>query len=143
MIVVVDIDHTLSAAWHRDAMIGVETWDVYHESSKDDEPIAATVELVRCLHACDHTIVGCTSRPAKWRELTLAWLVRHAIYLDDIMMREDNDYRPAPELKLAMAREYFDGDLTQMGLLIEDRDDVVAAFRAEGVTCIQVLGGRR
>ncbi len=143
MLIVADIDHTLAASWWRDPMIGVESWDAYHEQSKNDEPIAATVELVRCLHSAGHVLIGCTSRPVKWRELTMSWLVRHNIFLEDIMMRQDSDYRPAPELKLAMAREYFGGDLTKMDLMIEDRDDVVAAFRAEGVTCIQVLSGRR
>jgi hypothetical protein len=138
-----DIDHTLSAASWRDHMIGVSSWDEYHQESDKDEVIAATVELIRCLHSCGHVIIGITSRPARWRQLTLSWLFRHQVPMEDILMREGDDYRPAPELKMALARKYLGDDLTGMDLLIEDRDDVVAAFRAEGVTCIQVLGGRR
>jgi hypothetical protein len=141
--VLCDIDHTLCASWRRDDMIGVNSWDEYHADAQHDEDVFAICELVRCLYLCLHQVVGLTSRPEKWRTLTVAWLVKYDVPLDDLLMRAEEDYRQSPELKLAMARAYVDGDLSKIGLLIEDREDVITAFRAEGVTCIQALGGRR
>lgn len=137
MIILVDLDHTICDAKWRDPMIGVNTWDEYHAASCDDRAIVATCHLLAALHAIgEHIIVGITSRPSKWRQLTLRWMVDHGVELDDILMRDDEDYRQAPELKMELARPLL-GDPSRV-MLIEDRDDVVAAFRAAGVTCLQV-----
>ena len=143
MIILTDLDHTLCASWRRDDMIGVASWDEYHADAEHDEAVGATCELIRSLHHSGHVIIGLTSRPEKWRELTLSWLMKHEVFLDDLMMRAEDDFRPSPELKLGLAEEFFNGDLSKIDMLIEDREDVITTFRAEGVTCIQVLGGRR
>lgn len=139
MIVLCDIDHTLSDAARRDEMIGKVTWDEYHAASVDDFPIPAVATLVRELHAAGHQIIGFTARPAKWRQLTMEWLVRHAIPMDEILMRADTDYRPAPQIKLALANERFENaPQDRVAFILEDRDDVIAAFRALGITALQV-----
>lgn len=143
--VLVDIDHTLSDAFHRDGMIGVETWDAYHAASIDDEPLHDVCGLVRALALQGYAPVGLTSRPAKWRQLTNQWLIRHGVPLDTILMREGEDYRPSAEMKTALALEYFGGEEAlreRVAFILEDRDDVASAFHGLGVTVLQVYGRR-
>lgn len=140
--VLVDLDHTLSNAFPRDGMIG-GPWDDYHAASVADEPLHDVVALVNALHDQGFTIVAITARPEKWRQLTGAWLRRHGIYIDEILMRPDEAFHPAPELKIALARARFPDLKNQVALLLEDRDDVVAAFREEGITVLQVHARRQ
>jgi hypothetical protein len=141
--VLTDLDHTLSNAFHRDPMIGVNSWDEYHAAAEHDEPLHDVVRLVQSLAAMDHFIIGITARPAKWRQLTVGKLTEWGVPVHDILMREDEDYRPSPEMKLALAREYFGSDeeiRAKVAMLLEDRDDVAAAFRGIGITVLQVFG---
>src|SRR5262245_1294908 len=139
MIFLVDVDHTLSDARWRDSMIDTASWDDYHRASEHDTAVTATCILIDALVEAGHTGMAITVRPAKYREMTSTWLVRNGCQLEEILMRDDEDFRPAPEIKLDLARRRFGHDLkSRIGLLIEDRSDVVSAFLAEGVTCIHV-----
>jgi hypothetical protein len=137
--VLVDIDHTLSDAFWRDELIG--TWDAYHEASSGDLPLLPVIGLINSLHLCRYTIVGITARPEKWRQLTLNWLVRWGAHVHELLMRPDDAFHPSPEIKLELARKRFP-DFNDIAFLLEDRDDVCAAFREAGVTVLQVFSKR-
>lgn len=142
-IVLVDIDHTISNAFWRDPMIGTLSWDEYHLASVDDHPIEDTVRILNALvDNGKFELVGITARPAKWRQLSMKWCTRHNIPLSHILMREDEDYRPSPVIKLALAKAYIEsekGNLLKdhIAFVMDDRDDVAAAFKGEGVTVLQ------
>lgn len=141
--VLIDIDHTLSAAWHRDGMIGgCAGWDGYHAASIDDQPIHDVMSLVNDLHKVGWLTIGITARPEKWRSLTNKWLVQHGIQLDELLMRPDEAFHPAPEIKVQLAQQRFSNLPDQVAFLIEDRDDVCEAFHALGITTLQVKGRR-
>ena len=140
MIALFDIDHTLSDAFWRDEMIGVESWDDYHAAAKDDAPVKAVIKMVRALAALDVRVVGFTARPEKFRGMTLRWLVENDIPLEGVLMRPDDDFRSAVDLKLALAAELAGGEIKdQILLVVDDREDVVAAFQSLGVTALQVF----
>ena len=141
--VLVDIDHTLSNAWWRDSLIG--DWDAYHAVSGQDNPLQDVITMVNALHRCGRSIIGLTARPEKWRQLTMEWLVKHFVSMDELLMRSDDDFRPAPEVKVALALERFKDESNlrnQVALVLDDREDVIEAFRALGVTALQVFGRR-
>jgi hypothetical protein len=139
--ILVDVDHTLSAAWHRDGMIGgCGGWDAYHTASSKDEPIHDVMAMVNSLHFCGWYIVGLTARPEKWRSITNAWLVKHGIAMDELLMRPDEAYHPAPEIKVQLVQERFKDLKDEVAFLLEDRDDVCEAFHQLGITTLQVKG---
>jgi phosphoglycolate phosphatase-like HAD superfamily hydrolase len=138
-IALVDIDHTVSNSFWRDAMIGGE-WDDYHRAAIYDRPLPDTVAMIRALHDAGWSIYGLTARPSKWRKMTLDWLLAHDVKIDEMLMREDEDYRPAPAMKIALAKQKFGELRGVVTVVFDDRDDVIAAFRAEGVTAVQVNG---
>lgn len=119
-------------------------WDAYHLESVKDEPITEVIDLINALRVEGHEIVAFTARPAKFRAMTMSWFVEHGVMIDDIMMRADDDYRPAVEIKTALSIERFGENLRdKVCLVIEDREDVCAAFMVLGVTCLQVNAVRR
>lgn len=143
MIILCDIDHTLSDAAWRDHLINAEDWDTYHAAGKKDRPIRPLCRLVRGMAERAATIVGVTSRPEKWRRQTMDWCLRYGITLHSLLMRPEGDYRTSPELKLGLVKEYFPNwsSLKHDILVMDDRDDVCAAFRAEGFTVLQCYAG--
>lgn len=140
MILLTDIDHTLSDAFWRDELIG--QWDEYHEAAAKDKLIEPTAKLLAVVREAGWSVVGLTTRPEKWRSLTMKWLLHHNVQMDELIMRPNDDYRPSAESKLAIAKERFP-DLSAGGyLLLEDRDDVIAAFKGAGVIVYQVHAGK-
>lgn len=144
-VILVDVDHTISDARWRDSMLeGADRWsgwDAYHEASRDDPPVAPIVALVSAMRCQGYRVVGFTSRPEKWRGLTMKWIVKNLVGLDDLLMRPDDSFRPAVELKMELAREAFGEKLDKVAFVVDDREDVCAAFLAVGVTSLQVMVG--
>jgi hypothetical protein len=129
----IDIDHTLSDAFWRDGMIGSTSWDEYHTASQYDKPFDVMVDMVDALRS-KFTIVGITARPEKWRAASLKWMIDHGIYLDELLMRPDEAFHPAPEIKIRLVQERFKESLLDEAVcIIDDRDDVIAAFRGIGI----------
>lgn len=144
--VFVDIDHTISNAFWRDPMIGAVTWDEYHAANSKDEVIYEMKAMLNALDAANYQLIGFTARPAKWRKQTLDWLLAKDVPLDDLLMRPDDNYRPAPEVKLELVRAFFKGADHMMksatAFILDDREDVCAAFKGLGITALQVHARR-
>jgi hypothetical protein len=138
-IVLTDLDHTITDAYWRDPMIAANDWDAYHAASVHDKPIEATVNLLRSLEAANWLIVGCTARPGKWQKMSMEYMFRYSIPMHELLMRPDEDFRPSPPMKLALVADRFGPDFAEViTFMLEDREDVTAAFRAAGVTVLQV-----
>jgi len=144
-VVLCDIDHTISDAAWRDTMLeGADRWagwDAYHLESSKDRPIVSMVGLINSLFRSRHYIAMFTSRPEKHRQLTNDWLVSNAVSVHEVLMRPDEAFHPAAELKMKLSRERFSIE-DEVLMVIDDRDDVCAAFRAIGVTTLQVGAAR-
>lgn len=138
-LLLLDVDHTVSCANWRDFLLG--RWDEYHALSHRDNPIEAVIALVQSMHKDEWTVVGLTARPHKWRKTTVDWLVKHNVPYDVLIMRPDDDYEKTPELKVRLYQEFIgqcgpaDDDVV---VVLDDREDVAAAFHAIGVTALQV-----
>jgi hypothetical protein len=133
MILITDLDHTLAAASWRDHYKG--QWDIYHQMAKDDKPIWPMINLVTSLSNQNFNIVCITTRPAKWRKLTMDWLLRHQVGINYLLMRPDDDYRPSPELKVELAKPYWREHANSI-VAIDDREDVLAAYAEVGIKAL-------
>lgn len=148
MIVLVDIDHTLSDAAWRDDMLHNRDFDAYHLAGKDDAPIQEMVELVNALADSGAKIIGCTARPEKWRTQTMQWMIKWNVQMDEILMREYNTFQPASETKVGLLKARFGEDLEKIPtgsavLFIDDNDKVIEAVRALGITALQCFAAKR
>jgi hypothetical protein len=140
MIVACDIDHTLSDAWWRDGMIGVKSWDEYHDAGADDFPLKETIELIRALSS-HYSIVGLTARPEKWRSQTNRWLMDNYVPMHHLLMRPDDDHRSSPLVKMDLLTAHC--PLSEVAFVLDDRADVASAFVEKQVTVLQVHARRR
>jgi len=136
--VLIDIDHTLSDAAWRDQWLG--QWDVYHSLADQDKPIQDMVDMVRALYATHFIPVGLTARPERWRKPTMEWLIRHDIHFEELLMRPDKDFRPTAEMKLDLVKNRYPNMKEEIAFIMDDREDVLALFKAEGVHCLLIYG---
>lgn len=141
-VILLDVDHTVSNAFWRDYMIPAADWDAYHAASVDDKPIPEIVDMLNLL-ADYYTIVGITSRDEKWRKLTMDWLIKWDVPMNNLLMRPAGDFRRAPELKVALALQAFGDKLNErVAFILDDREDVIEAFKALSITALQVHAKR-
>lgn len=142
--VLVDIDNVLASAWEREHLIS-ESWDAYHSASRADEPLSDIIDLVNALARDGFVVILLTGRNEKYRGITIGWLAQHGVELDDLIMRPDDDYRPAGEMKLAMALARFvdeQGMRDQVAFILDDSENVIKAFQGVGVPALQVFARR-
>jgi hypothetical protein len=145
MIVLCDFDHTISDAAWRDDLIAANDWPAYFKEAHRDEPIWPVVHVVNALWRGGHKVVILTARPEWYRAKSLEWLTKYGVSADDMLMRPDDNYMRSPELKVWLAKKEFGDDLlaADIGLMIDDREDVVRAFNALGVpTLMTTYSGR-
>lgn len=135
--VIWDLDGTLSDDRARAHFVEVEQgktrdWKSYFDAIGEDPPIAASMEVLRAMHAAGNRIVFLTGRPDHTRRTTERWLKANGLTgYDRLVMRPPRDFRPAGAFKVdevaRLRREY------QLVCAFEDRIDVADALRGAGV----------
>jgi beta-phosphoglucomutase-like phosphatase (HAD superfamily) len=135
--VIWDLDGTLSDDKARAHFVEVERgrardWKSYFDAIDTDPPIAASMEVLRAMHAAGLRILFLTGRPEYTRSKTVRWLEANGLTdYDALIMRPDGEYRPAGFFKADVVddlrREY------ELVCAFEDRIDVAEQLRRAGV----------
>lgn len=135
---IVGIDGVLAETeWRRN----ITDYSESIEASISDYPYLDMLQMLHALHIADWRIVGITNRPEKFRPVTTGWLSAVCAPLDELLMRPNDEYGNASEVKLMLAQQRFGDDLAaHVRLAIDDRDDVLALFAARGITTLLVNG---
>ena len=143
--VIWDLDGTLSDDRARAHFVEVERgkerdWKSYFDAIGEDPPIAASMEVLRAMHAAGIRIVFLTGRPDHTRRTTLRWLKANGLTeYDRLVMRPPGEFRPAGRFKVdeveKLRREY------ELVCAFEDRIDVADALREAGVPVFLYGGG--
>ncbi|RCG27213.1 5'-hydroxyl kinase [Sphaerisporangium album] len=107
----------------------------------EDLPNTPVINVVRALHAAGHQIVVMSGRTEACRQGTARWLERHlGMPIAGLHMRKIGDHRPdylvKAELFDAHVRDHYD-----VACVLDDRRQVVSAWRAMGLTVLQVADG--
>ena len=147
MDVIFDLDGTLADLTHRLHFIATKpkNWPAFFAAAGKDsciEPIA----MVARFFAITNRVVICSGRPDDNREATEAWLTRHVwggngfIRHKALYMRKAGDYRADDIVKSELLDQIL-ADGFKPELVFEDRDRVVAMWRARGIRCCQVAEG--
>lgn len=143
--VIVDVDGTL-AEFHphqvSDWVLGSQKqWEPFFAHMAEAPVIEAVAKLVKILKAQGQQIVICSGRPDSHREHTQRWLERHTIPFDAMYLRpEGDDHVDDEEVKAALLHQ-MRSDGFAPWLVLDDRDAVVAQWRALGLTCLQCAPG--
>ncbi|MBT2786111.1 MULTISPECIES: HAD family acid phosphatase [unclassified Halomonas] len=143
--VIVDVDGTL-AEFHphqvSDWVLGSQKqWEPFFAHMAEAPVVEAVARLVKILKAQGQQIVICSGRPDSHREHTQRWLERHTIPFDAMYLRpEGDDHVDDEEVKAALLNQ-IRRDGFAPWLVLDDRDAVVAHWRALGLTCLQCAPG--
>ena len=148
-LVLFDIDGTLADAKHRLHFIADENrkplpkkdWEGFFNAQHLDTP---RHDIVRVLNMYrkdpEVTVALLTARGEEWREMTEAWLTKHNIKYDFMVMRPLENRTDDDNLKINQIK-----DLEAKGYKIigfyEDRMRICDAARAYGLTVFQVAKG--
>ena len=107
----------------------------------EDRPNAPVIAVIRAMAAAGNAIVFLSGRTDGCRDATCDWLSEHVgILFEGLYMRPAGDMRKDATVK----RELFDRhvrDRYDVVCVLDDRDQVVAAWRELGLTCLQVAPG--
>ncbi len=140
-LILCDLDGTLADCQHRVHLILTEPkkWTEFFAACPGDKPISHTIELLRALsHAYEIWITS--GRSDECRADTESWLLANKVSYDRLVMREAKDHTDDGVLK---PRWLEDGTIPKgrVAFALDDRNRVVASWRAAGVPCFQVAEG--
>jgi len=130
------LDDTLADARWRAPLWG--DWDAFYAESVKDKPIEIMCDMVRYLSSSFKVII-CTAREERYRKITQDWLDRHGLWCHSMIMRpNDTDHVSSPVLKPMLCEAKLGKHWKEkVKLVIDDRDDVLAAFRSLGIPTLQ------
>jgi hypothetical protein len=112
--------------------------DIDGTLANDNKPVLPMCQLLQSLaHNGDWQLAFVTSRQAKLRQPTMAWLMQHCPVGDQILMRPDDDWDPAPLLKQRLVLTLLK-DYTNV-IAIDSRDDICLVYKQIGLQVLQCL----
>lgn len=145
-----DLDGTLALIEHRRPILyessDPERWSKFFAACEHDLPNLHVLHIFDTLLRSGAEILIWSARSDEVREKTLTWLANNTSCmsweLDRMLtMREAKDYTPNTELKRLWLSSMLIEDRQRLVAVFDDRDSVVAMWRQEGVTCLQVATG--
>lgn len=141
-LVVSDLDGTLADIDHRLHWIHRDDpdWTAFFLACGDDRPIRNTITVLRTLHASGYEVVIASGRGEVARQETIAWLARHEVPYDRLILRRVGDDRHDDEVKTEMVRVHG-LDPADTLVVLEDRASVVQVWRRLGFHVFQVADG--
>lgn len=151
-----DFDGTLCLNHHRDPLVpsknnrDPEAWNRYFRACVSDEPNLPVITIFRSLvhqYGMDGRVQIWTGRSDSVRQESVTWLNGNIPGFSEkafnriLRMRPVGDFRPDDKLKLVWLNELNADGQARLIAVFDDRDKVVAMWRANGVACMQVAPG--
>ncbi len=135
--IVVDLDGTLANVAHRRHLVTGKkrNYEAFHALLSKDEVNEPVATLVECMRMGRYHIIIVSARPQSTEFETRKWLSNHDIIYNELrLLRPNGDSTPDQELKMAWLKKY---GAERILFVVDDRQKVVNAWRAAGVTCLQ------
>lgn len=148
-----DLDGTLALTEHRQHHLQGERkdWRAFFAACVNDQPAEAVVRTMQLLEVAGAEVWIWSGRSDEVRAETIAWLRAHGIadlrlsgiqgHAFRFRMRAAEDRRADHDLKAEWLGDLEPQDRDRLVAIFDDRDTVVAAWRAAGVPCFQVAPG--
>ena len=135
---------TLTNSDHRADFARLREWESFYALSALDEPHLEMVRLAQTLIAAEQhpaSVLVLTDQPQRYWSVALAWLLKHGICADSLLMRPDRDYAKIADMKLARIDEFFgtrEAALENVAMIFDTHDFSIEAMRNAGFVCCQV-----
>lgn len=140
-VVIVDYDGTLSDGTHRLHLLPTkdlhltESWSAFNQAAKHDAPISNTIAVVNGLWVSGFAVVVLTGRSDEVEADSHAWLAKHGVKYDYMIMRRATDNRKDTIIKEEVLRAI---GLENIVCAFDDSPSVVPFMRSLGITTYQV-----
>ncbi len=128
-VVICDLDGTLALPNGR---------NVYDAAACEDDLVNEVIRGI--LASCQAYVILVSGRSEEHRPQTERWLTKHAIIYSQLLMRKEGDYRKDAIVKYEIYQEHIAGKCN-VKFILDDRNQVVAVWRALGLTVLQVADG--
>ena len=133
--IILDCDGTIMNIWHRRKDFDKKKFKEFMSKMHLDTPNEFCTRIIDKFKN-DHSILLVTGRNEEYREVTEQWLNKYDIYYDRLLMRQDNDHTKDSEVKTLIYNEILK-DTYEVLFVIDDRQQVVNAWRELGLVCLQ------
>lgn len=107
---------------------------------KGDKPNQPVVDIAIAMQDAGHEIVVVSARNERHRQVTEMQLRNAGIEFFHLFLRNDEDFRADDEFKKDVLDALIDANW-KPDMVFDDRNRVVAMWRANGITCVQVADG--
>ncbi len=136
---VFDLDGTLCNNEHRQYLVKKD-FKKFEDSCTLDTPVPHILELAQVL-ARSYTLLFVSGRSTRVQTITENWLKQYGLMDGNrLFMRIEGDNRHDAEVKSEiMDRIVAEG--FEVIMIFDDRNSVVAMWRARGIPCAQVVEG--
>lgn len=141
--IIVDLDGTLCNCEHRVHYVqsNPKNWPAFYAGIKHDKVNQDIYQVVGALAFNANRIILCSGRDSEHREATISWLNNYVFFpWEKLYMRKERDYRPDSIVKLELLEEMRKDGFSPT-LAIDDRQQVVDAFRGAGLRVLQCAPG--
>ena len=142
MVIVVDMDNTLSDATHREHFLqgAKKDWKSFFLNMVNDPVNLWCKMLIIGMNATQEVkTVICSARPDDYRKQTSEWLQEHDIEHKDLFMRRRGDFRKDSIIK-EIIYEFEIKSQYHVLFVVDDRKDVVNMWRSHGETVLDCAG---
>lgn len=130
--IIVDLDGTL---FHMNGR-GAFEWMRVGEDTIDPK----VHELLKFYKAQGHQVILCSGRDSVCREVTEKSLADNGVEYDQLFMRKKDDMRKDVYVKLELYMDHIMSDY-DVYVCLDDRNQIVRAWRGIGLKCFQVQSG--
>ena len=143
-IVIFDLDGTLANIDKRRKLAtknGKMNWNVFFNPDNIDldTPNQAVINMANILYSQDYIIYILSGRSDKTYQATIAWLDKHNVNYDLLIMRPQNQlYKKDSDLKQGWL-DTIGKD--RVSMVFDDRNQVVDMWRQNGLPTFQVADG--
>lgn len=141
MIVICDIDGTLSDSRHREHHLAKSPadWEAFFQECDKDLVIVPVQRAIHALWMSGNTITLVSGRPERIRSKTSVWLDDNAIPHVHLLLRADDDHRPSHVTKRDMIIKHVTTALhpSETVLAIDNSEADCAMYRELGIPTMQ------
>jgi hypothetical protein len=142
MIVIVDIDNTLSLSDNRFNLAkkpnGKTDWDIVHDPDNIilDKPFYPMIDLVKKYKSDGFEIILLTGRPESVRNATEFWLQKYDIEYEQLYMREKKEhFLKAPIFKRKVYEERIKSNIF---CAYDDDEEIIQMWNSLGIPAFKV-----
>ena len=146
MKIIFDVDGTLldigTRRQHMEGGISTMNWEKFMDPAEmaKDIPNQPVVDIAIAMEKAGHEIIVVSARNERHREVTENSLQEAGVQFQHLFLRPDGDFRKDSEFKQEVLNSLIAQEW-KPDLVFDDRDQVVAMWRSNGLTCVQVAEG--